>query len=115
MLVGKAQLLLGGERLLLLRESSMDNEVEHRIRERAYQLWVQDGQVPGRAQEYWLRAERELLGTPNEGIRTGGMSGPVPVADRAVGVGSALKAKSAPKRPAAKGAKSSKSGTKPAS
>jgi len=48
-------------------EQAMDNDVEHKIRERAYELWVQAGQVPGRADEYWLQAEREVLGTPNEG------------------------------------------------
>ncbi len=45
----------------------MDNEVEQRIRERAYQLWVQNGEERGRAEEYWLQAERELMGAPNEG------------------------------------------------
>jgi hypothetical protein len=45
----------------------MDNDVEHKIRKRAYDLWVQDGQVPGRSDDYWLQAEREILGTANEG------------------------------------------------
>ncbi len=43
----------------------MDNEVEQRIRERAYELWVQSGQE-GPAEEHWLQAEREVMGTPNE-------------------------------------------------
>ena len=29
---------------------------EQRIRERAYQLWDQDGRPEGRAEEYWHRA-----------------------------------------------------------
>ena len=33
---------------------------EHRIRERAYHLWEQDGRPHGRDQEYWERA-RELV------------------------------------------------------
>jgi len=33
---------------------------EHRIRERAYHLWEQDGRPHGRDQEYWERA-RELI------------------------------------------------------
>ena len=31
-----------------------------RIQERAYALWVEEGYVDGRADEHWLRAEREL-------------------------------------------------------
>jgi len=55
----------------------MDNNVEHKIRKRAYDLWVQDGQIPGRSDDYWLQAEREILGTPNEEVRPGSDSGPV--------------------------------------
>jgi Protein of unknown function (DUF2934) len=35
-------------------------DTHHRIRERAYALWVEEGCVHGRADDYWLRAEREL-------------------------------------------------------
>jgi hypothetical protein len=31
------------------------------VRERAYTLWLEDGAVDGRADHYWLKAERELL------------------------------------------------------
>jgi hypothetical protein len=35
--------------------------IEHqRIQERAYALWVDEGRAHGRADDYWLRAEREL-------------------------------------------------------
>ena len=54
----------------------MDNDVEHKIRKRAYDLWVQDGQAPGRSDDYWLQAEREILGTPNEGDRPGSLTSP---------------------------------------
>jgi hypothetical protein len=40
----------------------MDKQLEHRIRERAYELWMQHGGLPGRAEEYWYQAEREILG-----------------------------------------------------
>ena len=38
----------------------MDPDLEARIRERAYALWVQDGQAQGKADDYWYRAEREI-------------------------------------------------------
>ena len=34
------------------------------IRQRAYELWVQDGRPEGRDVEYWLRAESALSRTP---------------------------------------------------
>lgn len=40
----------------------MDKQLEQRIRERAYELWMQHGSLPGRADEYWYLAEREVLG-----------------------------------------------------
>jgi hypothetical protein len=33
------------------------------IRERAYHLWIADGQPEGRADMYWLNAQREILTT----------------------------------------------------
>jgi hypothetical protein len=38
----------------------MDPDLEARIRERAYALWVQDGHAHGKADDYWYRAEREI-------------------------------------------------------
>jgi hypothetical protein len=40
----------------------MDKQLEQRIRERAYELWMQHGSLPGQADEYWYQAEREVLG-----------------------------------------------------
>jgi Protein of unknown function (DUF2934) len=37
-----------------------DTEREERIRQKAYQLWEEDGSPDGRADEYWHRA-REML------------------------------------------------------
>ena len=31
-----------------------------KIRQRAYEIWDRDGRQEGRADEYWLQAEREL-------------------------------------------------------
>ena len=39
----------------------MQQTLEHRIRERAYQIWHANGQADGRANEHWLAAEREVL------------------------------------------------------
>jgi Protein of unknown function (DUF2934) len=35
--------------------------LEESIRERAYHLWVADGQPMGRSDIYWLTAQREIL------------------------------------------------------
>ena len=35
--------------------------LEEAIRERAYHLWVADGQPEGQADIYWLTAQREVL------------------------------------------------------
>jgi Protein of unknown function (DUF2934) len=38
-------------------------DLEHAIRERAYHLWIADGQPEGNADVYWLTAQREILAT----------------------------------------------------
>jgi len=37
----------------------MSSDDTHRIRERAYQIWVREGQPEGRELENWHQAERE--------------------------------------------------------
>jgi hypothetical protein len=49
-----------------IQETMMDLE---RIRQRAYELWEQDGRPEGRQQEHWDRAVREIEG---EGGGAGG-------------------------------------------
>jgi hypothetical protein len=44
--------------------------LEEAIRERAYHLWVADGQPDGKADLYWLDAQREVLTTSLEGAAT---------------------------------------------
>jgi hypothetical protein len=39
----------------------MDNALERRIRERAYEIWNTTGRPDGRAEQHWLLAEREVL------------------------------------------------------
>jgi Protein of unknown function (DUF2934) len=50
------------------RESRSENAkfptgVEERIRQRAYELYLQRGRVDGFALDDWLSAEREIVGT----------------------------------------------------
>jgi hypothetical protein len=40
--------------------------LEEAIRERAYHLWIADGQPEGQTDIYWLNAQREILTTSVE-------------------------------------------------
>ncbi|MEH2542408.1 MULTISPECIES: DUF2934 domain-containing protein [unclassified Bradyrhizobium] len=40
--------------------------LDEAIRERAYYLWIADGQPEGQADNYWLNAQREILATSVE-------------------------------------------------
>jgi hypothetical protein len=42
----------------------MTDDFEQLIRERAYQLWDQEGRIDGRAEEHWHMARRELMVRP---------------------------------------------------
>ncbi len=44
----------------------MDKELEEKIRERAYELWMRHGSQHGRADEYWYQAEQEIRGESAE-------------------------------------------------
>jgi hypothetical protein len=57
----------------------MDKQLEERIRERAYELWIRHGSLPGRADDYWYQAEREIIGEVDEGEGTS----PPPIMDPA--------------------------------
>jgi hypothetical protein len=39
----------------------MDQSLEKRIRERAYEIWTAQGCGHGQADQHWLAAEREVL------------------------------------------------------
>ncbi|MBV8800326.1 MAG: DUF2934 domain-containing protein [Alphaproteobacteria bacterium] len=41
----------------------MEQSLEIRIRERAYEMWTAHGCVHGQAEQHWLAAEREVLAT----------------------------------------------------
>jgi len=38
----------------------MNSQLEQKIRERAYELWVRDGHIPDKADDYWYQAEQEI-------------------------------------------------------
>ena len=38
----------------------MDDEREHRLKERAFELWQREGSLDGRSLGHWLQAEREI-------------------------------------------------------
>jgi len=46
-----------------IRAKPPDDEVEERIRQRAYQLYEERGRLDGSAMEDWLIAEEEVLGS----------------------------------------------------
>jgi hypothetical protein len=46
-----------------IRTFQMDQSLENRIRERAYEIWIAHGCVHGQADQHWLAAEREILAT----------------------------------------------------
>jgi hypothetical protein len=52
-------------------------DLEHAIRERAYHLWIADGQPEGQAEVYWLSAQREILTTSLEGSSKNAATRPV--------------------------------------
>jgi Protein of unknown function (DUF2934) len=58
--------MLGDEEGVIIRQIrtfQMDQSLENRIRERAYEIWTAHGCVHGQADQHWLAAEREILAT----------------------------------------------------
>ena len=39
----------------------METSLQHRVRERAYELWNAGGRIHGQAEQHWLAAERGIL------------------------------------------------------
>ena len=56
--------MLGDEEGVIIRQIrtfQMDQSLENRFRERAYEIWTAHGCVHGQADQHWLAAEREIL------------------------------------------------------
>ena len=51
------------------RKPDLPTEIEERIRQRAYDLYVQRGRVDGFALDDWLKAETEILGAKKSGSK----------------------------------------------
>ena len=66
--------------------------LEEAIRERAYHLWIADGQPEGQADIYWLNAQREILTTSAEGSGSNAAAA-APIDTRLVATKSAKKTK----------------------
>lgn len=45
----------------------MGLSLEERIRQRAYEIWEQEGRPDGRDREHWLRAEAEITAEKRPG------------------------------------------------
>jgi hypothetical protein len=45
-----------------VRKNIVPINMDEEIRRRAYELWEENGRESGRDEEYWLSAEREVLG-----------------------------------------------------
>jgi hypothetical protein len=44
------------------------SDLEQKIRERAYQLWIENGCEHGKAEMHWLAAQREVLAAALGGV-----------------------------------------------
>jgi hypothetical protein len=71
--------------------------LEEAIRERAYHLWIADGQPEGQADIYWLNAQREILTTSVESSDSNAAAA-APIDTRLVATKSAKNAKVARSR-----------------
>jgi len=78
----------------------MEQTLEHRIRQRAYEIWHAHGQDDGKADEHWLAAEREILST---------VSAHAPAADKSAPAKPAKRTRAATRTGAQRSTKSSKS------
>jgi Protein of unknown function (DUF2934) len=64
--------------------------LEETIRERAYHLWIADGQPHGKADIYWLNAQREMLTTS---VASSGSTAAAPTDEKPVATKPAKKAR----------------------
>ena len=56
--------------------SNLMSNLEEAIRERAYHLWIADGQPDGKADIYWLNAQRDVLTMSVEGPTRAAVAAP---------------------------------------
>ena len=51
----------GGSSFAEHRVNQMEPDLSDRIRERAYEIWIESGYRDGEAEQHWLAAEQEVL------------------------------------------------------
>lgn len=78
----------------------MSNPNENKIRDRAYHLWREHGCAEGQDLDFWLQAEREILGDAATGIPPTASARPRAVKPKAPLAADAAKPK-APAKPRA--------------
>jgi len=59
----------------------MNSDREHKVRERAYQIWEREGRPEGREDEHWAQAEREIESEGAAGSSSGDAATNVTAAD----------------------------------
>ena len=55
----------------------MENK-EQRVRERAFRIWIEEGQPEGKSKEHWERAEKEIGGSDSSSRLNDGGEGKAP-------------------------------------
>jgi hypothetical protein len=53
-------------RTVAVASTGRQDELQERVRQRAYELWESEGRPAGREYDHWLQAERELASTPRQ-------------------------------------------------
>ena len=56
----------------------MDQDIENRIRERAYEIWEEEGRPEGREAQHWQQAAGEIADAQRESRVTAGKGGAKP-------------------------------------
>jgi hypothetical protein len=52
-----------------MNDNAAKNDLERRIRERAYRIWIDDGKPRGKSEDHLLRAKEEL--EEEDAVKTG--------------------------------------------
>jgi len=55
-----------------MNDSAAKNDLERRIRERAYRIWIAEGKPTGKSEDHLLQAKQEIEGEggPRPGAKT---------------------------------------------
>ena len=56
---------------------SEHDDLEQKIRERAFELWIEDGQPSGKAEEHWERARADIAAEKDQPPSDNGVTPPI--------------------------------------